>query len=144
MKIVFPKTSPKDIEREVETLQRNYSKVMENVGKFVLIQGDKVVAYYRSFSEAIAKGYKLFGLDNFLVREVRLNETPIRAMRCGVVQTDGKLRLAKAKKTLIVRLKHYKPRHTVWRGFFTEGKAACFGCELVVCVMMERIQQAIK
>jgi len=71
---------------------------MENEGKFVLIQGDSVVAYFDSYSEAINEGYKRFGLDNFLVRQVRTHEDPIRAMRCGVIETDGRLRLSRAKR----------------------------------------------
>jgi hypothetical protein len=98
MNTTFPKSPPKEIEREIQTLQRDYTAIMENEGKFVLIQGDSVVAYFDSYTEAINEGYKRFGLDNFLVRQVRTHEDPIRAMRCGVIETDGRLRLSRAKR----------------------------------------------
>ena len=94
---MFPKSSPKELEQEIETLQRNYDQIKKNIGKFVLIQGDSVVSYSKSYSEAVAAGYKRFGLENFLVRPVRSQETPVRAMRCGVIKTDGKLRITRPK-----------------------------------------------
>ena len=97
MKTTFPKSPPKEIEREVETLERDYDEIMKHVGEYVLIQGASVVGYFPTYGEAATEGYERFSLDNFLVRPVRLNETPVRAMRCGVVKSDGKLRLTRAK-----------------------------------------------
>ena len=97
MKTTFP-DPPKGIEREIETLQNNYHEIIKNVGKFVLIRGNSVVDYFNSYREAIATGYKQFGLESFLVRPVKENDVPVRAMRCGVVRMGNRLRLAKSRK----------------------------------------------
>jgi len=88
---------PKEIQREAQTLRDNRAKIMENVGKFVLIHGESIVDYFPSYGLAATKGYDLFGLKDFLVTEVRAHQTPVRAMRCGVIKADGKLRLSKAR-----------------------------------------------
>jgi hypothetical protein len=98
MKATFPKNPPREIEREVQTLQRDYADILKHAGKYVLIQGNSVVDFFQSYGEAITDGYRRFGLANFLVQPVQLQSTPIRAMRCGIVQTDGKLRLTKARR----------------------------------------------
>src|SRR5260370_39819750 len=98
MKTTFPRSAPKEIEREIATLERDFDEIIKHAGKYVLIRGDSIVSYSQTYSEAVNKGYKLFGLDNFLVRQVRLVDTPVRAMRCGAVKHDGKLRLTRAKR----------------------------------------------
>ena len=97
MKPTFPHP-PKDIEREIETLQNNYREIIKNVGKFVLIQGNAVVNYFNSYREALATGYKQFGLESFLVRPVKKNDVPVRVMRCGIIRLGSRLRLAKSRK----------------------------------------------
>jgi hypothetical protein len=97
MKTTFPKSPPKEIEREVQTLQRDYADIMKHDGEYVLIRGDAVVDFFPSYGEALTDGYKRFGLANFLVQPVQLQSNPIRAMRCGVVKTDGSLRLTRAR-----------------------------------------------
>ena len=91
------KNLPKHIQREAQTFRDKHSEIKQNVGKFVLVHRDSVVNYFDSYGQAATKGYKLFGLDDFLVKEVRLNETPLRAMRCGVIKTDGKLRVTRGR-----------------------------------------------
>jgi hypothetical protein len=97
MSTTFPKSAPKEIEREIGTFQRNYADIARHAGEYALIQGDSV-AYFPSYSEAIANGYERFGLGSFLVKQIRLEETPVGAMRCGTVERDGRLRLTRAKK----------------------------------------------
>ena len=92
-----PQILPKEIQHEARTLRDNQDEIMKHVGEYVLIQGASVVGYFPTYGEAATEGYERFSLDNFLVRPVRLNETPVRAMRCGVVKSDGKLRLTRAK-----------------------------------------------
>jgi hypothetical protein len=98
MKSNFPPNSPKELQQEIQTLQGCYSQIAKNVGKFVLIQGEQVVAYFTSYAEAINHGYKQFGLQNFLVRPVREREVPIRAMRWGFRKVRGPLRIRKSSK----------------------------------------------
>jgi hypothetical protein len=98
MKTIFPKSAPREIEREIATFQRDFQKIMKHEGEFVLIHGDLVVSYHPTYGQAASEGYKRFRLDNFLVRQVRTGDTPIRAMRCGVIKHDGKLRLTRTQK----------------------------------------------
>jgi hypothetical protein len=98
MKTSFPDVAPKEIEREIQTLKRDYAEIIKHADKYVLIQGALVVDYFSSYNEAISEGYKRFGLDDFLVKRVRERDEPVRAMRCGVVRADGKIRLTRAHK----------------------------------------------
>src|ERR1039457_3486559 len=96
MKPTFPETAPKELQQEVQTLQNHYSEIVKNVGKFVLIQGEQVVDYFASYAAAVNEGFKQFGLQNFLVRPVRQQEVPIRAMRWGIRKVRGPLRLKRS------------------------------------------------
>ena len=97
-KIEFPEHRPKEIENEVVTLQSRFSEIIKNVGKFVLVQGDTIVAYFDSYREATNEGYRRFGLENFLVRHVKETEIPIRAMRCGLRRMGAEIRIRKPNK----------------------------------------------
>jgi hypothetical protein len=97
MKTMFPKNPPREIEREVRTLERDQTEIMRHAGQFVLIQGDSVVNFFPSYGAAITDGYQRFGLENFLVQEIRTHSRPIRAMRCGTIKHEGKLRLTRAR-----------------------------------------------
>jgi hypothetical protein len=98
MAIAIPPSFPKEIKREAETFRDNRADIMKHDGEYVLIRGDAVVDFFPSYGEAITDGYKRFGLANFLVQPVQLQSNPIRAMRCGVVKTDGSLRLTRARR----------------------------------------------
>ena len=98
MKTMIPKNPPKEIAREVQTLQRSLTDIMKHEGKFVLIRGEEVVNFFPSYVAATTEGYKRFGLEDFLVQEIQTRSEPIRAMRCGAVKMDGKLRLARPQK----------------------------------------------
>jgi len=98
MASAIPTVLPREIKREAETFRDNHAGIMKHAGEYVLIQGDSVVDFFPSYNDAITDGYKRFGLANFLVQPVQLQSNPIRAMRCGVVKTDGALRLTRAKR----------------------------------------------
>ena len=95
MKHLYPSSCPKDIQREVATLQHHEATISKNVGKFVLIQGDSVVDYFGSYRDAIHRGYEQFGLDPFLVRPVKHVQTAIRAMRVGLTRMGSRLHMVK-------------------------------------------------
>ena len=96
-KQTFPDASPKDVQKELTTLQNHYSDILKKIGKHVLIQGSTIIDYFDSYSEAVNEGYKRFGLKSFLVRPTK-NDVPIRAMRCGLKRMGNNLRLTKAAK----------------------------------------------
>ena len=82
----FPTTPPKEIKRELATLRDHYDVIVKNVGKFVLIRGNSVVAYFDSYRAAIEAGYKRFGLGSFLVRHIKKRNPPIRAVRWSLTK----------------------------------------------------------
>ena len=77
------------LETELATYQANIDSLKNHVGKFVLIQKDKVIATYSSYEDAIKAGYKEFGLEPFLVKQISTVEPvfycsrPIRAVLAG-------------------------------------------------------------
>lgn len=59
------------LEQELKTYEREREKLLsEAKGKFVLIKGDKIVGIYVSQEDALAEGYKRFGNEEFLVKEI--------------------------------------------------------------------------
>jgi hypothetical protein len=95
---LIPDASPAEIHQEIQTFEQHYSSIRRKVGKYVLIQGSIVVDYFDTYKEAIDAGYEMFGLQNFFVRQVRENESPINVMRCGVKKMTGPLKLVRSKK----------------------------------------------
>ena len=48
---------------------RNWAN--EHEGKFVLIKGAEVIQFFDSYGDALRSGYEKFGLEPFLVKQVR-------------------------------------------------------------------------
>ena len=55
------------LEQERQTYER------EDVGKFVLIKGDRVVETFDTEQDALRAGYLLFGLEAFMVQDIQPN-----------------------------------------------------------------------
>jgi hypothetical protein len=62
------------LEKELQTYKDNLPNLTADEGKFVLIQGDKVVGVYTAYEDAIKAGYEEFGLTPFLVKQIHANE----------------------------------------------------------------------
>lgn len=61
------------LERELETYSRELQALLANgaEGKFVLVQGDKVIDVFGTYEDALKEGYKTFGVGMpFLVKQV--------------------------------------------------------------------------
>jgi hypothetical protein len=63
------------LEKELATYNAKLPELKEHQGKFVLIQGDKVVDFYAAYEDAIKAGYEKFKLDPFLVKRISATET---------------------------------------------------------------------
>jgi hypothetical protein len=65
-------TSEKNIplEKELETYKNKLPELKQHEGKFVLIKGEDVVDTFTSYEDAIKEGYKKFGLEPFLVKQI--------------------------------------------------------------------------
>lgn len=62
------------LEKELETYNSKLPELKENEGKFVLIRGDIVVDFFSSYEDAMKRGYKEFGLEPFLVKQIHAVE----------------------------------------------------------------------
>ncbi len=62
------------LEKELQTYKDNLSEFKDKEGKFVLIHGEKVVAFYGTYEDAVKAGYEKFGLKPFLVRQIHAIE----------------------------------------------------------------------
>jgi hypothetical protein len=62
------------LKTELETYQRELPTLLANEGRFVVVQGNTVEGVYESYSDALALGYKKFGLRPFLVKKIAATE----------------------------------------------------------------------
>jgi len=58
------------LEKELETYKMKLPELMKDEGKFVLIHGDRVIDTFASYEDAIKEGYKGFGINPFLVKQI--------------------------------------------------------------------------
>jgi len=64
------------LEKELETYYRNWKELEKQEGKFVLIKGNKVHGVYSSYEEALKEGYRAFGTNSFLVKQISEGDQP--------------------------------------------------------------------
>ena len=63
------------LEKELETYKLKLPELKAEEGKFVLIQGSKVVGTYTSYEDAMKEGYATFGPStSFLVKQIQAIE----------------------------------------------------------------------
>jgi hypothetical protein len=62
------------LEKELETYKAKLAELKEAEGKFVLIHGDTLAGVFDTYDDAIKQGYERFGLEPFLVKQVRAIE----------------------------------------------------------------------
>jgi hypothetical protein len=62
------------LEKELETYNAKLAELKGSEGKFVLIQGDRVVGIYTSYEDAMKAGYGELGLTSFLVKQISTME----------------------------------------------------------------------
>jgi hypothetical protein len=71
MKVNLPsKKEAGKLWREVQTLRKHIEEVLKHKDEWVLVHGDKIGGYFKSYSEGLREGYKQFGLQEFLLSEV--------------------------------------------------------------------------
>jgi hypothetical protein len=70
------------LEKELATYQAKLPELkQQHEGKFVLIHGDEVVDTYSSYDDALKEGYRRFGLEPFLVKQIHSVEPIYYATR---------------------------------------------------------------
>lgn len=62
------------LEQEIQTYQANLPGLLQNEGKYVLIQGKEITDVYDTYEDAIKAGYEKYRLLPFLVRKIQADE----------------------------------------------------------------------
>jgi len=65
------------LERELETYKQKLPELKEHEGKFVLIRGQEVAGVFAAYEDAINEGYRRFGLEAFLVKQISSIDRPL-------------------------------------------------------------------
>lgn len=74
------------LEQELQTYEKEKQKLLsESRGKFVLIKAEEVVGAYVSHEDALTEGYKRFGNQEFLVKEI-IEVEPVNFFTRPIVQ----------------------------------------------------------
>ncbi len=58
------------LEKELETYKSKLPELKAQEGKYVLIHGTDVIDVFVSYEDALKEGYKRFGLEPFLVKQI--------------------------------------------------------------------------
>ena len=64
-----------NLSKELETYKRILPSVLDRTGQFALIKGDDLVEVFAAAADALAEGYKKFGTDPFLVKQIETDHT---------------------------------------------------------------------
>jgi hypothetical protein len=62
------------LQREMETYQEKLPELAQHEGKYVLIRADAVIDVFATYEDALRQGYRQFGLDRFLVKQIQRTE----------------------------------------------------------------------
>ena len=62
------------LERELAAYRAKLPELAPHEGKYVLIHGSDVVGTFATYEDALRQGYREFGLDPFLVKQVQSTE----------------------------------------------------------------------
>ena len=60
------------LETELATYRRKLPELHDQQGKFALIHGQDLVGVFGAYEDALAEGYKEFGLEPFLVQRIEV------------------------------------------------------------------------
>ena len=58
------------LEKELETYKAKLPELKAHEGKYVLIHGEEVIDTFSSYDDALKEGYKRFGVNPFLVKQI--------------------------------------------------------------------------
>lgn len=62
------------LERELATYREKLPELVQHEGKYVLIHGDSVADIFATYQDALRQGYRQFGLEPFLVKQILSTE----------------------------------------------------------------------
>lgn len=71
---MYPETimadSAPSLERELATFQRLLPTLAAEEGRFALIAGDDLLGIFDTYTDALSEGYRMRGLEPFLVKRI--------------------------------------------------------------------------
>jgi hypothetical protein len=59
------------LDQEIETYRQQLPKLLLEEGKFALIHGRELVGLFDSYQDALTAGYEKFGVQPFLVKQIK-------------------------------------------------------------------------
>lgn len=62
------------LEQELATYRAKLSELLPHEGKYVLIHGPDVIGTFATYEDALRQGYREFGLEPFMVKQVQSTE----------------------------------------------------------------------
>lgn len=62
------------LEQELQTYLRELPTLLPQQGKFALIQDDRVIDVFGTYEDALKAGYKVAGLNPFMVKQIQAVE----------------------------------------------------------------------
>ncbi|MCY3878928.1 MAG: hypothetical protein OXF74_07090 [Rhodobacteraceae bacterium] len=62
------------ISKELDYFRRHLQDWEGHEGEYVLIKGEKAVDFFSSYDDALKRGYREFGLESFLVKQISVVE----------------------------------------------------------------------
>lgn len=62
------------LERELETYKRVLPSLLEDEGRFAVVHEDEVAGVFDTYEDALKIAYEKFGLQPFLVKQIRALE----------------------------------------------------------------------
>lgn len=62
------------LEQEMEAYRERLPELAGHEGKYVLIRGSDVVDTFATYEDALKQGYRQFGLQPFLVKQIQAAE----------------------------------------------------------------------
>ena len=66
------------LEKEMETFEAKKKELLARAeGMFVLVKGEIIIGVFESQGDALREGYKLFGKEAFLVKQILAVEPPL-------------------------------------------------------------------
>lgn len=62
------------LERELATYRAKLPELASHEGKYALIHGEDVIGTFATYEDALRQGYREFGLEPFMVKQVQSTE----------------------------------------------------------------------
>lgn len=66
---------PETLQKELEAYKKILPSIVDRVGHYALIKGDDLVEIFASYEDALKEGYKRFGIDPFLVKQIEVTQS---------------------------------------------------------------------